>query len=110
MHRRAYASLISDIGKGAVAIISIQMILCHAGDVNILPAVVIEITDGHPHIVAVAGQSGLLGNIREGSVVIVVEQAVVVFRGIFFEGWNRRPINKEDVRVSVVVVIDETNA
>ena len=110
IHRCAHASLIGNIREAAVAIISIQMILRHAGDVNVLPAVVIEITDGDAHIVAVSRQPGLLGNIREGSVMIVVEQAVVVFRGIFFEGWNRRAINEEDVRVSVVVVVDETNA
>ena len=41
---------------------------------------------------------------------IVVVQAVVVFRGAFLEGWNCGAVNKEEVRVTIVVVIDQGDA
>ena len=85
------------------------MILGHAGDINILPAIVVEIADGDTHIVAISRQPDLLRDVREGSIMVVMEQAVVVFGRIFLEGWNRRPVNEEDVRVPVVVVIDQTH-
>src|SRR5437667_1511350 len=85
------------------------MILGHAGDINILPAIVVEIADGDTHIVAISRQPDLLRDVRKGSIMVVMEQAVVVFGRIFLEGWNRRPVNEEDVRVAVVVVIDQTN-
>jgi len=108
--RRADPCLVGDIGKRAVAVVSVQMVLRHAGDINILPAIVVEIADGDSHVVAIALESGLLRDVCEGAVVVVVEQAVVVFGRVFFEGWNRSPVNQEDVRVSVVVIIDQTNA
>ena len=98
--------LIRHICKSAVAVVSIQMILGHTGDVNIGPAIVIEIADRDPHIVTIARQSGLFRDVSEGPIMIVVVQAVVVFRGGFLEGWNCGAVNKEEVRVTIVVVID----
>ena len=86
------------------------MILGDAGDVNILPSIVVEVADGNTHVVAVAHQSGFLGDVRERTVMVVVEKAVVVFRGLFLKGRNRCPVNEKDIQVPVVVVIDETNA
>src|SRR6266436_4191238 len=41
---------------------------------------------------------------------IVVVQTVVILRGVLFEGWNWGAINEEEVRVSIVVVIDQSDA
>ena len=82
------------------------MIFGNAGDVNILPPVVIEVADGYAHVIAIAHQPGSLCDVGERAVMVVVEEAVVVFRGLFLEGRNRRPVNEEDIQVSVVVVID----
>jgi len=41
---------------------------------------------------------------------VVVEEAIVVFRGLFLERGERRPINKEDVEVPVVVIVDKADA
>ena len=71
------------------------MILGDARDVNVRPAVVIKIADGDSHVVAIARQAGFLRYVREGSIMIVVEQAVVVLRGIFFQRWNRGAINQK---------------
>ena len=37
---------------------------------------------------------------------IVVEEAVVVFRGIFLKRRNRGSVNEENVEVSIVVVVE----
>src|SRR6267378_2653042 len=84
------------------------MILGDAGDVNILPTVVIEVTDGDAHVVAVASQSRPFRDVREGAVMVVVEKAVIVSWGLFLERRNRRPVNDEDIQISVVVVIEQT--
>src|SRR5260370_5747793 len=86
------------------------MILRNAGDINILPTVVVEVADGDAHVLAIAHQSGFLSDVRKRAVMVVVEKAAVIFRGLFLERRNRCPVNEEDIQVSVVVIIDYTNS
>src|SRR5260370_3519005 len=81
------------------------MILGDARDVNILPTVVIEVTDGDAHVVAIAYQSGFLCNVRERAVMVVVEEAVFVFWGLFSERRKLRPPYDLDILIFVFVGI-----
>jgi hypothetical protein len=61
-------------------IVAIEAILANVGDVNVGPAVVVEVSDGDACAPAVVGDAGLGGDIGEGAVVIVAEE-----RGV---GWS----------------------
>ena len=82
------------------------MILGDARNKNIGPAIVIEIAYRDAHVVTIAGESRLLRDVSEGSIVIVVVETVIVFWRIFLEGWNCGAIDEENVQVTVVVVIE----
>jgi len=91
-------------------IVVIQMILGHAGNKNIGPAIVIEIADCDSHIVTIARQAGLFRHVCEGPIVVVVVEAVVVFRRVLRQRWNCSSVEEEDVQVSIVVVIEQGDA
>ncbi len=91
-------------------IVVIQMILGHAGNENIGPAIVIEIADCDSHIVPIARQAGLFRDVCEGLIMVVVVEAVVVFRRVFRQRWNCSAVEEEDVQISIVVVIEQGDA
>ena len=87
-----------------------ELVAGHVRDIDIGPAVVIVVADGHAHPVALAGDAGFFGDIGEGAVAIVVEEAVPVFRRVLLERRNRRAVDEVDVQVAVVVVIEQRHA
>src|SRR5438128_608894 len=72
VHRHSHSSLVGNISESAIVVIVIEMVFRHAGNVNILPPIVVIIPDGHAHVEAIARQPSLFGHISEGAVMIVV--------------------------------------
>src|SRR4029077_19844774 len=83
------------------------MSLAEGGDEEIVEAVVIVVADGYAHAEEFDVETGFVGDVGEGAVVIVV---VELGRGMF--GGLARPVgavDEEDVGPAIVVVIDESD-
>src|ERR1035441_5364227 len=102
--------LLRDVGKRSIAIVVVEMVAGYTGDIDILPAVVVVIAYRLPHIVAIAGDTRLVGDIGESAVMIIVKQTVLVLVGFFPERWKGGAIGEIDIQVAVVVVVDQPDA
>src|SRR5215468_7302821 len=70
------ACLPGDIGERAVAIVVPQNVMAPIGEEQVVPAIVVIITDTYAHAPAGALQAGLLGNVCKSAVaVVLVEMA-----------------------------------
>ncbi len=99
------ASFRGDIGKRSIVVVVVERGVVEAGDVDVFPAIVVVVADGHAVSPAAEIEAGFRGNVGERSVVVVV----VELRGMAFAGLvilDRGAINKEDVHPSVVVVVE----
>ncbi len=76
----AGAGGVRDVGEGAVAVVVVEPVATKGGDVKILKAIVVEVTDGDAHAVADALQTGFFGDVLEGAVLSLVVEAVPVCR------------------------------
>ena len=111
-----------DVRKGPVAVVVKQLVRPERGPVQVDPAVVIEVSHGHAHAVAVGRQSTLRRDIGEmhGARPIRVHHEVVPIEPIrqraFRRSEQRRPgpeqsaLHEIDVEVAVVVVIEQRDA
>src|ERR1039458_1184668 len=76
-----------------------------AGDVDVFPAVIIKVADGHAIAPSAKIQSGLCRHVGKGSIMIVVVKA----RRMAFAGavvLNRGTIDQKDVHPAVIVIIE----
>src|SRR4030081_2571525 len=90
-------------------LVVIQAVLPVRGDVEVFPAVVVVIAHADALTPARGGQTGLDGYITEGSIVVVAVK--MVGRSFAFgESFESCSVNEEDVRPSVVVVIEDGHA
>ena len=94
-----------DIGKTSLPVLE-QVILPQCRDVQIGPAIIVEIAGCDTHAVAADAESGLPGDIGKLSVAIVLVQCEC---GCGFLFMSRKPggIHQQQVRVTVIVVIEE---
>jgi hypothetical protein len=80
-----------------------------AGDVDVFPAVIVVVADGHAVSPAAKIQPGLRRHIGERAVMIVVIEA----RRMALAGLvvlDRRAVNQKDVHPAVVVVVERSRA
>src|SRR5690348_7340027 len=90
-------------------IIVIKNALTISGDENVGPAIVVVVTDGDPHPEGCTEDSGLLGDVGEGSVAIVFIEGVA-------DGLSGLPevartaVHQKDVHPSVVIKIQKCTA
>src|ERR1700758_2229475 len=78
------------------------------GDVDVVVAVIVVIADGASHSVHFDIEAGLAGDIREGSVVIVVIEGGVGIAG--FVAGPVHGVDEENVLPAVVVIVDEAGS
>jgi len=64
--------------KGAVVIVVKELVFSHIGEKNIRPAVIVVVADGHAHPIALSHYAGLLSDVGESAVTVVVIEAVPV--------------------------------
>ena len=101
--------LFAYVGECSVAVVVIEDVLSVVGDVEIFPPVVVVIADADALAPAGVGEAGFLRDVGESAVVIVV---VKMARGRFC-GRGRVeacPVDNENVRPAVVVVIEDGDA
>src|SRR6266481_5655046 len=84
------------------------MILGVCGDEEIVEAVVVVIPHGHAHSEHLNVEASIVRHVREGAVmIIVVELGCRVFLNV---AGPVHPVDEENVRPAVVVVVNESNA
>src|ERR1022692_1858635 len=84
-----------------------KLIPGHAGEEDIRPSIVIVISNGDADAVALALDSGFLRNIRESSVMVIVEKAVPILGRLFLQRRDGRAVHEVNVQVAVIVVIEK---
>ena len=100
-------SEIHGVGERAVPVVAIKLVgfSVVVGDVDIGPAVVIKIPPGRRVTLRFTADSGGIGHIGEGAVVVVVKQVTTLAVGIF---CDVEQIGREvDIQPAVAVVIAE---
>src|SRR5712664_1923829 len=105
----SHAGFVAYIGKRAVAVVAIQNILAVIGDVEVDPAVIVVVTHTNALAPSGVGQPRLFRDVAEGAVMIVAIQMV---RRSFSRGESLEfgPIDDENVRPAIVVVVENRNA
>lgn len=104
-----HSCLFSDFGKRAVSIVVIEQILPVASHKNIVPPVVVIVTDTHALSPSGMNKSDFHCNVGECAVPLVVEEAVRgrLSRGKAFDGSS---VHQKDIGVAVPVVVDPSDA
>ena len=105
-----HAGFFRDIGKRPVVVVVVQAVLAPVGHVNIRPAVIVIVCNGHADAPAVVGYAGLRCHIRKGAVVIVMEQRRMGWRLLAIQRIEGRAIHHVNIEPAVVVVVDQANA
>ncbi len=105
----AQAGAFCHIGEGAVAIVAIEHHAGEAGDQQVGPSIVVEVSDGRAHGPAGGADAGLVSHVGESAVVIVVEErtASLDAGARHLDGLRVGEIN---VGPAVAIVVDERHA
>src|SRR5262249_38801171 len=104
------ASLLRDVGEGAVAVVAEKNVVAPESAEEVVPVVVVVITDADTGLPAAATDAGFFGDVGERSVAIVF---VKVRGGSLARGpilAEKRAVCGIDVEPAVIVVIEEGNA
>ena len=99
-----------DVFESAVAPIAVQDVAIDAGDEQVLPSVVVVIGGGNARREALAPNSGGNRDIGERSIAVVAIQPVVEGRIGFIELRLAGAVHEVQVRLAVVVVIENGNS
>ena len=105
-----HPSLLSHVGKGPIMIVAIEPILSPVRDVDIRPAIVVEIGNGHAHAPAIVLNTRVRSHIRERPIVVVVEQSSMRRCLFAVERIEGRPVHDINIEPSIVVIIDQTDS
>ena len=109
-----HASLLRHVFKFAVAQIVVERIAAVAGDVNILPSIVVVVSDGHAHDPAFAREASGLGDVGKVDFVMDAIGILVIERdhriAAFAIARHRRAVDRDDVEFAVVIAVDVSHA
>ena len=101
------SGFLSHFGKGAIAVIAIQLVLPVISYEDIFKAVVVIVADADAASPSAISQPGLLGHVGKRTVaVVLVEPVGGIGRGVLYPS----PAEDEDIHPSVVVVVKESAA
>ena len=94
----------SDVLERPISQVAVEGVLAKTGHIKIGPSIVVEVTHGHSHPVALSRYPGLGRDLSEGPVFVVPIQGMA--------GWNAgrgmpmsTTVDQIDVQPSIVVVI-----
>jgi len=104
------AGLVCHVLEGAVALVVVEPVAVHAGDEDVLEAVVVVVADGDAVVEAGAGEACAFGDVFEVAVAVILEKAVGVFRGGLLQRPDVGAVGEEDVGMAVVVVVEDGHA
>ena len=101
------AGLVSDIGESAVAVVVKKNVVSPEATEQVVPSIVVVVSNADAGLPAGAGKSGFVGYVGEGSVAVVLVQmrpGGLPGRPVFAEA---RSIGQINIEPAVVVVIEE---
>ena len=95
-----------DIGEAAVAVVAIESDAAEAGDEQVRLAVVVVVADCCAHGPARIADARFVGDVGEGSVVVVMKERAPGFLAgeCHFHAWS---VGEVDVGVTVTIVVDK---
>src|SRR5215469_13489690 len=105
--RLSQACLLCYVGEGTVAVVVIESVAVDACNKYVLVAVVVVIADRYAHIKSSSFQSGFFRHVGESAVAVVAKQMVPVFGRAFLQSVDVGAIGKEDVRITITVVVKD---
>ena len=103
----SYTRLVSYIAECAVPVVVQKLILRHIDDIEIGISIIIVIANGSPHSITTARHTGFGGHVAVRAIAVIMKEAIPVYGGLFVETRNRCPIHKEDIQITVIVVIQQ---
>ena len=104
------AGLGGDVGEGSVAVVVIERVAINAGHEDVFVPVIVVVADGDADVVSGSGEARFFCHVSEVSVAVVFEEAIGIFRGIFFQRFYVGAVAEEDVKFAVVVVVEDRHA
>jgi hypothetical protein len=96
--------LLRNIGKGAVSIVVIKLVLAVVGEEQVFEPVVVVVTDAHPDCPAGIPQARFFRYILECAIAIIFEEPVGCAGRHGFQGSAAK---NENVHPAIVVVVEE---
>ena len=106
----AEASFTRDIGKSSVSVVMEENVVTPERAEQVIPAIVVVVANAHAGLPSGSSKSGLLGDVGESAVAIVLEE----MRGGLFSGGPVRvepaSIGEIDVEPSIIVIVKEGDA
>ena len=107
--RISHSSFLGDIGERSVVIIVVEHGAIEIGDVEVFPAIVVVVADGHSEAPSAMPDARLGADVGESAVVIVV----VKLAGMALAGahvFQRGAVYQENVHPAVVVIVEDSHA
>lgn len=108
--RILYRELNRNIRERSVVVIVVQPVFSVVRDVEIGPAVIVEVADRNAEAPAVIGYAGLFGNIREVPSWVVVKKCRVRWFNLSIQCIIGRATHDVDIEPPVVVVVQQRNS
>jgi len=91
-------------------VVAEELVAGDVGEEDIGPTVVVEVADGDSHAVAFALDASLFGDVGEGAVAVVVEEAVPIAGRFLLQGRDCGTVDEVNVQPAVVIVVDQADA
>ena len=104
-----HARRLAHIRKCSIAVVSIEQVGTQAGEVNVRNPVVIVVSDRASAVPAGSSQVRPRGDIRKCPVTVVPQEVVVRAHAPRLR-FSRGTVGQKNVRVAVVIVVEETRA
>src|ERR1700691_6235912 len=98
------------VAEGSVPVVVIERVPINPGDKNVFVAVIVVVADRYADVEACSRETRLFCHVREVSMPVIFEKAVVVLRGVFAKRAQIRPVGEENVELAVVVVVEQGDA
>ena len=98
--------LLGHIREDAISVVVVKRVAVNPGDKNVVVNIIVVVSNGDARVEAGDFESGLFGDIGEGAVAIVVEEAIPILCGILLKSVDVCAVGKEDVRMSIAIVVE----
>src|SRR6267378_4187639 len=104
------ARFLGDVFEGAVSAVSVQNVAIHAGDEDVGETIVVIVRRGNPHRVSIAGHAGLLRNISECQITVVLVQPVVELGTGFTQRRDGSSVGEINIEATIIVKVEYSHA
>src|SRR5438105_6566700 len=104
------AGFLGDIFEGSVSSIPVENVAVHARHEDVGVTVIVIVRRGNSHRVSVARYAGLLRNVSECQVAVILIQPVVELATGLSERWEGSAVGEVNVGTSVIIEVENSHA